>query len=579
MNLFSKILFFFYCFLGTLTVADAQINPPDFVCVKGDTLVWETPINNCGSFNSYEIYFSADFAGPYTLLASITNPTTTSFVHNDPSGDVWYYYFISDFNCPGQTAISSDTLDNLSPLLSPLDFASVDGTFVNLDWEPSPSPEVVAYIVYRTTDIGTVAIDTVFGPTAYTDVNASPNTQSEVYSLTALDACGNTSLFTDFHRTMFMESEVSPCEQTVRLSWNLYEGWSGIQQQEIWLGLNGGMMMPIDTISATDTDYIYENANDGDFYCFYIRAVSEDGTAVAQSNRICQSLDITQPVRNLYLKNVSVITNDSVELTWSWDTNAAITLSNILRSSNQADYSSVLSTTPEFPLQAENQLADLKANPENGKTYYIIQTIDECDSIAQSNYVATVFLQGTSLENRSNEIQWTAYDHPFAELIRYDLYKELNGQAVFVQSFDPNTRTYTDPLDINLEQEARNQYYVIAIAMLELPDGTQDLITSKSNTVNLQQLTKIITPNAFAPYGKNTFFRPIFVFESQIQKYELVIFDRFGSRVFETQQSDEGWDGRKNGQDLRAGVYVYQIRVTQFNGEVVEKSGTVYMLR
>ncbi|MFK8102931.1 MAG: gliding motility-associated C-terminal domain-containing protein [Saprospiraceae bacterium] len=579
MNLFSKFCFFFCCFLGTLTVTNAQINPPDFVCVKGDTLVWETPVNNCGSFNSYEIYFSADFAGPYTLLATITNPATTNFVHNDPSGDVWYYYFVSDFNCPGQTAISSDTLDNLSPLLSPLNFASVDGTFVNLDWEPSPSPEVVAYIIYRTTDIGTVAIDTVFGPTSYTDVNASPNAQSEVYSLTALDACGNTSLFTDFHRTMFMESEVSPCEQTVRLNWNLYEGWSGIQQQEIWLGLNGGMMMPIDTISAADTDYIYENANDGDFYCFYIRAVSEDGTAAAQSNRICQSLDITQPVRNLYLKNVSVIRNDSIELTWSWDTNAEITLSNILRSSNQVDYSSVLSITPEFPLQVENQLADLKANPGNGKTYYVIQTIDECDSIAQSNYIATVFLQGTSLENRSNEIQWTAYDHPFATIVRYDLYKERNGQAFFVESFDPNTRTYTDLLDISLEQEARNQYYVLAIAMLELPDGTQDLITSKSNTVNLQQLTKIITPNAFAPYGKNTFFRPIFVFESQIQKYELVIFDRFGSRVFETQQSDEGWDGRKNGQDLRAGVYVYQIRVTQFNGEVVEKSGTVYMLR
>ena len=579
MNIFVKTLFSF-CFFVSLTIAaKSQINPPDFLCVKGDTLVWEPAVNNCGPFNSYDIYFSASYEGPYTLLTSITNPVATSFIHNNPSGMVWYYHFLSNYTCPGENAISSDTLDNQSPILSALNLASVDGTWVELDWDPSPSPEVIAYIVYRTTAIGTVAIDTVYNVSEYIDMTAQPNSQSESYSLTALDACGNTSLFTDFHRTMYLEYEVSPCEQTIRLNWNLYDAWDGISQQEIWLGLNGEMMIPIDTISSTDTAYVYEGANDGDFYCFYVRAISSDGNHAALSNRICEALDIIQPMRNMFLKNVNVVTNDSIELIWSWDTNADITLSNVLRSSNQVDYSSVLSSTPEIPLTAVNQLADLKASPENGKVYYVIQTIDECDSLAQSNYGSTIFLSGTSLENRKNEINWTAYDHPKGTIIRYDLYKEENGQAVFIQSFDPSTRTYLDDLDINTEEEAANEYYVIGVATLDLLNGTQELIQSKSNTITLRQLTKIITPNAFAPYGTNNFFRPVFVFESLIQNYNMTIFDRYGGRVFETDQPDEAWDGRKNGKDLRSGVYVFQIRVTQFNGEVVEKTGTVFLLR
>ena len=64
----------------------AQVFPPDLQCVVNDTLVWQIPNNNCGTFNSYEIFFSANLNGPYQSLAIITDQNQTNFYHNNPTG-------------------------------------------------------------------------------------------------------------------------------------------------------------------------------------------------------------------------------------------------------------------------------------------------------------------------------------------------------------------------------------------------------------------------------------------------------------------------------------------------------------
>ena len=46
----------------------AQVFAPDPLCVSGDTIFWDLPINNCGPFISYDIYFATDPAGPFSLL-------------------------------------------------------------------------------------------------------------------------------------------------------------------------------------------------------------------------------------------------------------------------------------------------------------------------------------------------------------------------------------------------------------------------------------------------------------------------------------------------------------------------------
>ncbi|MEA3478968.1 MAG: gliding motility-associated C-terminal domain-containing protein, partial [Bacteroidota bacterium] len=63
-------------------------------------------------------------------------------------------------------------------------------------------------------------------------------------------------------------------------------------------------------------------------------------------------------------------------------------------------------------------------------------------------------------------------------------------------------------------------------------------------------------PNAFSPNGdgKNEIFRPKGV---NISSYRMLIYDRWGSLMFESRSMDIGWDGCISGQHCPAGVYVW----------------------
>ncbi|NJN33981.1 MAG: hypothetical protein HC817_06785 [Saprospiraceae bacterium] len=118
MNLL-RINFWFSLFLTfTLIFPDklvAQIPAPDFRCVKGDTLLWDLPTVTCGNITGFRIFSSQSFSGPYQLLATVTNPTQTTFRNLNGGGNRLYYYLETIANCGAQTSRRSDTLDNEIP--------------------------------------------------------------------------------------------------------------------------------------------------------------------------------------------------------------------------------------------------------------------------------------------------------------------------------------------------------------------------------------------------------------------------------------------------------------------------------
>ena len=216
--LFNILLFFFFG-----QELSAQIFPPDFQCVRNDTLFWEIPTNPCGPMNNYDIFFSTNINGPYVLLDVVGDITSTSYFHNNPTNQTFYYYMSTDATCPGEIALTSDTLNNESPERSPINLVTVNGNSVAINWTPSPSREVTNYIIYRTSPIGALPIDTVDASVVnYLDLIANPEDKTESYFILAMDACGNTSVFDLPHFTIFTETVVEPCDQSIRVNWNRY---------------------------------------------------------------------------------------------------------------------------------------------------------------------------------------------------------------------------------------------------------------------------------------------------------------------------------------------------------------------
>jgi len=60
---------------------------------------------------------------------------------------------------------------------------------------------------------------------------------------------------------------------------------------------------------------------------------------------------------------------------------------------------------------------------------------------------------------------------------------------------------------------------------------------------------------------------------------ELIIYDRWGDKVFESNQQNRGWDGTKQGTPQPAGVFGYFLFVGCHNQEEYYEQGNITLIR
>jgi gliding motility-associated-like protein len=88
----------------------------------------------------------------------------------------------------------------------------------------------------------------------------------------------------------------------------------------------------------------------------------------------------------------------------------------------------------------------------------------------------------------------------------------------------------------------------------------------------------VTIPNAFAPNGVNSRFNILRIAPG----YSLSafrIYNRWGKRVFDTNNASIGWDGTVSGTNAPMGVYVYTIETVSTKGERVIQKGSVALIR
>ena len=88
----------------------------------------------------------------------------------------------------------------------------------------------------------------------------------------------------------------------------------------------------------------------------------------------------------------------------------------------------------------------------------------------------------------------------------------------------------------------------------------------------------IFIPTAFSPNddGVNDV---LFVRSNIIESMSMVVFNRWGQQVFQTDSQDFGWDGIFDGQRLSPDVYGFYITARCFNGQEFTKKGNITLLR
>lgn len=106
------------------------------------------------------------------------------------------------------------------------------------------------------------------------------------------------------------------------------------------------------------------------------------------------------------------------------------------------------------------------------------------------------------------------------------------------------------------------------------PDGCEVM----SQPFRLLLNANLYVPNMFTPNsdGKNDLLR---VYGNGIAGGYLQIYNQWGQKIFETRDVSTGWDGRTGGKAQPVGVYMYVVQVTLSDGTVLNKKGSVNLIR
>ncbi len=530
----------------------------------------------------YLIYSDSGVAGPYHIVDTVFVQTQTQYLHPVTNGNLltYHYYLTAVFNCPGFNSIPSDTVDNLAPATPAINYISVNSMGgIDFSWQPSTSPETFAYIIYHVSGNMYIPLDTIYGigNTFYHDVINNPDTGSVVFSVAAMDSCNTVGTFnTQPHGTIYLSAVQDRCNSTITLSWNNYQNWNGgVAIYDIYESTNGAPYVKINTVSGGTTQYIVSAIPDLTSLCYRVIATQTGNLAISMSNRVCINSNVVQPPKYNHVYECSVV-NTGVKLGWFADIQADNQEFSILRCNDGQNYNGLVAVPVNIPQTVTVSYTDVSANTNAESYYYKILAVDSCSNSYFPTTCRSMYLGGYSSTNLVNHLYWNRFEMLDAVVDSYRVYRLVGTSQTLLGSIS-DTTLFTDDISSFAAEQQSICYTVQAVYHFPLINYLKNSYTSNSNVWCASPASHIFCPNTIFPNGNNAVFKPVITFPD-FSNYRLIIFNRWGEKIFFSNDLAEGWDGKKNSVPVEQGTYTYSIDFTKASGERVSKQGAVSVI-
>jgi hypothetical protein len=487
------------------------------------------------------IFISENQGGPFTPLDSVTDLSATTYVH-DTTG-TFFYFLQTVADCPGEIPLNSDTLSN--QIIQPVEIisVSVEGNGIRIVWRDSDNPNTSDYIIFRATPSGTISLDTLID-TTYLDVGVDVNTIQNYLILTR-DVCDQTSIFPEAHNSIVLDTILAPCSNVQEFRINPYTAWLN---DSYTIFLFSDNVNDPDPPQLMDSFSIGETLNSADLrngqtYCTYAVLENQLTSARVLSSEICFVPEYNQLVERLRILKLSYRPGQSsnLQVEWEWNNDASIRDASILIGRDTIP-------VPLNPSLSTFNQQSVSAAP--GQTI-ILHTTDSCDNFFKSVPTTTATLQvSIDLDNQlsinhsgpqlSDGIQFVS-----SELLL------LNADGS-LQSIN-DTLPFRSTIDLDGNSFAGDE--LCFLVEYRFRDTTNDVIyTSYGPTQCQQKFPSLFFPNAFSPNGINIEFKPQ-TKRSNIDGYLLQVYNRYGQKIFESDEVRKGWTGlSENGRPLPSGI-------------------------
>jgi len=406
---------------------------------------------------------------------------------------------------------------------------------------------------------------------------SSLNTLSNVYcfKVTATNLCGYESSLSNALDHCSVETKAKGEIRKINVKWNAYKGWP-VDKYEIYreevgnkgiynylAAVNGNTLNYIDTAVFCKMDHFYriKAYEKGGF-----QQVSwSDTTAARPLNK-----NIVPP--NFTIR-ATVDFDEEITMEWTGSGTPRVPIKEyvIERSEDGRQYKWSKSFTPD-----QFSYTDKKVKVDDMSYFYRTYAIDTCEQRSEiQNFAKTILLKAdTTIEERPF-VTWSTYQGWSEEVNQYEVQrKKEDGSFVTIGNTNATDTLMVDNItDLN----GYPYYCYRVIGYKNLVSGQKQII-SISNEDCAPVRSRIFAANAFTINGDGL--NEVFDIKGlYIKRYNIKIFNRWGEKVFESNDMNVDWDGYYKGELCQMGAYIWIIKAIGVDDVNWPLKGTVTIVR
>jgi len=154
------------------------------------------------------------------------------------------------------------------------------------------------------------------------------------------------------------------------------------------------------------------------------------------------------------------------------------------------------------------------------------------------------------------------------------------GRSIVLTASNAQTYTWSPQLNISARNGSvvtvnplRTQQYIVTGS-----NGNRCFSSDTINVIVINDCGDMFVPNAFSPNGDGVN-DELTVNGVCLETLTFMIFNRWGEKVFETNDVKIGWDGTFHGEKVNTGVFFYRLEGKSYDGNGYSSKGNITLIR